>query len=128
MKPGMRLKFFTESTGEVFAEVIDRNPKTSKAILQALPIESTANRWGEEVYFETTVKLGEEKATRDVEVGDVAYWPPGRAICIFFGRTPASRGEKPRAYSPVNVFARIVGDPKVFSRVRDGEKIMVFAI
>jgi hypothetical protein len=124
----MRLKFFTESTGEVFAEVIDRNPKTSKAILQALPIESTANRWGEEVYFETTVKLGEEKATRDVEVGDVAYWPPGRAICIFFGRTPASRGEKPRAYSPVNVFARIVGDPKVFSRVRDGEKIMVFAI
>ena len=124
----MRLKFFTESTGEVLAEVADRNPKTSKAILRALPIESTANRWGEEVYFETPVKVGKEDAVQDVEVGDVAYWPPGRAICIFFGRTPVSKGEKPRAYSPVNVFARIVGDPKIFSKVRDGEKIMVFAV
>ncbi len=124
----MRIKFFTESTGEVLAEMVEGNPKTSKAVLQALPIESVANRWGEEVYFETPVKLGKENAVQDVEVGDVAYWPPGRAICIFFGPTPVSNGEKPRAYSPVNVFARIVGDPRIFSKVKDGERIMVFAV
>jgi len=124
----MRLKFFTESTGEVFAEILDKNPKTAKAILQALPIESTANRWGDEVYFETPVKMGLENSVQDVEVGDVAYWPPGRAVCIFFGPTPVSKGNRPRAYSPVNVFAKIVGDAKVFSKVKDGEKIMLFAV
>jgi hypothetical protein len=124
----MKLKFFTESTGEVFAETLSTNPKTLKAILQALPIESTANRWGDEVYFETPVKVKPENPVQDVEVGDVAYWPPGRAICVFFGPTPVSKSEKPRAYSPVNVFARIVGDARIFSRVKDGEKIMLFSV
>lgn len=121
-----RIKFFTEATGEVFAELTGRNPRTAEKILRALPLECSACRWGEEVYFETPVKEGEEEAVQEVEVGDVAYWPPGRAICIFFGRTPVSRGEKPRAYSPVNVFARVVGDPKIFSRVREGDRILVF--
>jgi len=124
----MKLKFFTESTGEVFAETLSTNPKTLKAVLQALPIESTANRWGDEVYFETPVKVKLENPVQDVEVGDVAYWPPGRAICVFFGPTPVSKSEKPRAYSPVNVFARIVGDARIFSRVKDGEKIMLFSV
>jgi hypothetical protein len=124
----MKLKFFTESTGEVFAEVLDRNPKTLKAVLNALPIESTANRWGDEVYFETPVKTGLENAVQDVEVGDVAYWPPGRAICVFFGPTPVSKGDKPRAYSPVNVFAKITGNAKIFAKVKDGERIMLFAV
>jgi hypothetical protein len=124
----MKLKFFTESTGEVLAEVLDRNPKTLKAVLNALPIESTANRWGDEVYFETPVKMGLENAVQDVEVGDVAYWPPGRAICVFFGPTPVSKGDKPRAYSPVNVFAKITGNAKIFAKVKDGERIMLFAV
>jgi hypothetical protein len=124
----MKLKFFTESTGEVLAEVLDRNPKTLKAVLNALPIESTANRWGDEVYFETPVKTGLENAVQDVEVGDVAYWPPGRAICVFFGPTPVSKGDKPRAYSPVNVFAKITGNAKIFAKVKDGERIMLFAV
>jgi hypothetical protein len=124
----MKLKFFTESTGEVFAETLSTNPKTLKAVLQALPIESTANRWGDEVYFETPVKVKLENPVQDVEVGDVAYWPPGRAICVFFGPTPVSKSGKPRAYSPVNVFARIVGDARIFSRVKDGEKIMLFSV
>ncbi|MEM2480550.1 MAG: cyclophilin-like fold protein [Candidatus Hadarchaeales archaeon] len=125
MKPS-RIKFFTEATGEVFAELTGKNPKTAEKILRALPLEGTACRWGEEVYFETPVEAEEEEAVQDVEVGDVAYWPPGRAICIFFGRTPVSRGEKPRAYSPVNVFARVVGNPKLFSKVREGDRILVF--
>ena len=92
---------------------------------RALPIEGVAERWGDEVYFSTPIELGEENARERVEVGEVAYWPPGRAICIFFGPTPISRGGEIRAASPVNVFARILGDATIFRRVRMGERILV---
>jgi len=121
-----KIRIHTESTGYVSAEIIeDKNPKTARAIIDALPIESRVNRWGEEVYFSTNVRQDEEKSQEEVEVGDIGYWPPGRGFCIFFGRTPASTGSKPRAASPVNVFGRITGDPKAFGKTRGGEKIRV---
>ena len=89
---------------EILAEL--NNTKTAKAILEALPIESKAEIWGDEIYFYIGVKLNEENAKQEVEVGDVAYWPEGPAFCLFFGKTPVSKNEKPRAYSPVNVFGR----------------------
>jgi hypothetical protein len=101
--------------------------QTARAILSALPIESEANRWGEEVYFSTQLKIGDENPREVVQMGDVGFWPPGRAICIFFGRTPASKGNEIRPASPVNVFGKILGDPKVFAQVRDGAKIRVEA-
>ena len=58
-----------------------------------------------------------------VGLGDLGYWPPGRAFCIFFGPTPASRGTECRPASPVNVFGRVEGDPKVFKAVRAGERV-----
>ncbi len=119
-----RIKIIAESAGEVIAKILEgRNPRTADAIWSALPLEGTAERWGDEVYFEVPVELEEENAQEVVEEGDVAYWPPGRSICIFFGQTPASKGDEIRAYSPVNVFAKIEGDPKIFRRVKDGEKI-----
>lgn len=122
----VRIKISAPSTGEVSAEVDEaRNPETARAVLAALPIESTVNRWGEEVYFSTSVTAGEEKAQEEVEIGDMGFWPPGKAVCIFFGRTPASTGNKPRAASPVNVFGRITGDSKVFGKTRSGESIRV---
>ena len=121
-----RVKISTESTGEVIAELLEElNPKTAKAIWKALPIESSANLWGDEVYFDTPVKVEAENAQQDVEIGDIAYWPVGNGFCIFFGPTPVSKGDKPRAYSPVNVFAKVVGDPSIFRRVKSGEKIEV---
>jgi hypothetical protein len=60
-----------------------------------------------------------------VEVGDVAYWPPGESMCIFFGPTPVSKASEPRAYSPVNVFGKVIGDPLVFRKVKNGEKTKV---
>ena len=60
-----------------------------------------------------------------VDVGDLAYWPPGQAFCIFFGRTPASRGEECRAASPVNVVGKIVGDARVFTKVRSGSRVTI---
>ena len=121
-----KIKIHTESTGYVSAEIAeDKNPETAKAIINALPIESRVNRWGEEVYFITSVRQDEEKSQEEVEVGDIANWPRGQGFCIFCGRTPASTGNKPRAASPVNVFGRITGDPKVFGKARSGEKIRV---
>ena len=120
-----RIRFRSPSIGSVEAEMTGENPKTAEAIWDALPIEGVAERWGDEVYFPTPIELGEENARERVEVGEVAYWPPGRALCIFFGPTPVSRGGEIRAASPVNVFARILGDATIFRKVRMGERILV---
>jgi hypothetical protein len=99
---------------------------TAKAIYEALPIESNAQRWGDEIYFRIPVKSGlEPQARSDMAVGEIAYWPPGSAFCIFFGPTPVSRGKQPRAASPVNPIGNIKGDSTQFRAVKDGEKIRI---
>jgi len=116
----------TSAAGEVSAELYeDRNRKTGDAIWNALPIEARANRWGEEVYFSTGVKIGEEDSQEVVQVGEIGYWPPGKAFCIFFGRTPASTDDKPRAASPVNVFGKVIGGLSGLKKVRDGDQITI---
>lgn len=102
-----------------------KNPKTTRTIIEALPISEEANLWGEEIYFEIPVELEEENSQQEVEVGDIAYWPPGSALCIFFGRTPVSTGDKPRAYSPVNVFGRVKYGVKFLKKVKSGENIKI---
>ncbi len=121
-----KIKIYTKATGEVFAEILeDKNPKTAEEIWNNLPIRARANTWGEEIYFSIPVYLELENAQEVVEVGDLGYWPPGHAFCIFFGRTPASRGDEVRPASAVNVFGRITGDPKVFKKVKDGDEIII---
>ncbi len=122
----IKIKIYTSSTGYVPAEItVENNPITAQAILDALPIHGRANRWGDEIYFSIPVAVPVEKAREEVEVGDLAYWPPGNGFCIFFGRTPASTSEKPRAASPVNVFGRVSGDATIFRRTRSGEEIRI---
>lgn len=123
----IKIKIYTRPTGYVEAELIDEfAPKTFEKIVNALPIESTAYRWGDEVYFSTPVKAGEENARETVEKGTIAFWPPGNALCIFWGSTPASRSPNEiRPASPVNILGRVLNDPTVFSKVRSGEKIRV---
>lgn len=99
--------------------------RTADAIWDALPIEGRANRWGDEIYFHIGLSLPEEDAREVVEVGDLGYWPPGQAFCLFFGPTPASQGIEPRAASPVNVFGRIQGDATLFREVRDGARVVL---
>ena len=99
---------------------------TAKLIWDALPIEGRVNRWGDEIYFSIPVRTGSEPGAReDVEVGELGYWPPGSAFCIFFGPTPASSGNKPRAASPVNVLGRLTGNSGDFRKVLDREKIIL---
>ena len=93
------------------------------AIWQALPIDARASTWGDEVYFPIPVAPIDEPARAVVQMGDIAYWPPGKAFCAFFGPTPASNGEEIRPASPVNVVGRIQGDAKVLRRVPSGAKV-----
>ena len=106
------------------AEVFDT--ATGQAILAALPFESTANVWGDEIYFDIPVHMDPEPDAKEtVAVGDLGYWPVGSAFCIFFGPTPVSQGDVPRAYSPVNVFGRIMGDAKRFKQAKAGSLVRV---
>jgi hypothetical protein len=123
----MKIKIKTKH-GELEAEINEsKNPKTARAIIQSLPIESRANRWGNEIYFEIPVKIGRENSQQEVEIGDLAYWVEGSCFCIFFGKTPFSSNNKPRAYSPVNVFGKITTENfvQILKEVKDGEKIRV---
>ena len=118
--PGIRI-----IAGDVVAFAELNETSTADAIWNALPMEALANTWGDEIYFSISVHLEEENAQEVVEKGDLGYWPPGNAFCVFFGRTPASRGDEIRPASPVDVVGHLEGDPGVFKKVRSGEKVVL---
>jgi hypothetical protein len=120
----MKIKIVIGSM-EAFATL--NNIKTASAIVNSLPFESVAHRWGEEIYFEIPLELELENGKEVLEIGDVAYWPPGKSMCIFFGPTPSSKGNEIRAYSAVSVFGKVIGDARIFGAVREGERIRVEA-
>ncbi|MGI0064206.1 MAG: cyclophilin-like fold protein [Nitrosopumilaceae archaeon] len=97
-------------------------PKTIKAFLDCLPLTVEINLWGEELYTdEIPVAVGIENAKSLVDLMDVAYWPPGKAICLFFGPTPIGKKGEIKPYSPVNVIGKIKDEDKRFLRdIRDG--------
>ena len=111
--------------GELKAVATLNDSVSAQAIWEALPLEGGANVWGDEIYFRIPVALAEEEAQEVVELGDLGYWPPGSAFCIFFGPTPMSRGNEIRPASPVNVFGKVEGDPSVFKRVTGGTPVLV---
>lgn len=119
----MKIKISSESIN-AFAELKDT--ETAKTIYNTLPIEGSANRWGDEIYFVMSIKLACDADAKDiVGLGDVAYWPEGACFCIFFGKTPASKGEEIRAASKVNVFGKIIGDCKVFKKVKSNDLVIL---
>ena len=113
------------TAGQVSAEARLNESKTATAIWDALPIDAKGETWGDEIYFDIGLTVGPESPKDVVAVGDLAYWPPGSAFCIFFGPTPMSRGDEIRPAGPVNLVGRIVGDARVFERVRAGTRITV---
>jgi hypothetical protein len=92
---------------DLAADWTDDAPRTREAIGDVLPLEGDAAKWGDELYVSIPVDAESENARAEVEVGTVAYWPQGNALCLFWGPTPASVDGTPRAASPVNVVARI---------------------
>ncbi|MEZ4658794.1 MAG: cyclophilin-like fold protein [Caldilineaceae bacterium] len=98
----------------------------AQQIGDALPITGKANVWGDEIYFGIPLSMDEaDDARAEVEVGALAFWPPGNAFCIFYGPTPVSKGQEPRAYSPVNVFGHIEGDATQLRGTRSGAAVRI---
>jgi uncharacterized protein len=113
------------TAGDVAVEATLNDSMTAKKIQASLPIEAPAETWGDEIYFSIGVSIEPEDPQATVEMGDLGYWPPGTALCIFFGPTPMSSGDEIRPASPVNVFGTIDGDATVFKAVKSGETITI---
>jgi hypothetical protein len=114
------------TAGDVSADATLGDNPTADAVWEALPIEARANTWGDEIYFGIPVYLEEAGDAREtVDMGDLGYWPTGNAFCIFFGPTPASRGNEIRPASAVNVFGKVEGDATVFKSVPGGAKVVI---
>ena len=117
----MKIKIIIDGN-EILAELNDT--ETAKKIYEALPLESSFSTWGDEIYFEIPVKCDSENPKEEVEIGDLGYWLQGSCFCIFYGKTPASTSEKPRAASPVNVFGKIIGEVEQLKQVT-GSRVRV---
>lgn len=113
------------TAANVMREALLNASQTANAIWDALPVDGRGTTWGDEIYFTIPVTCAPESPREVVEMGDLGYWPPGSAFCIFFGPTPASRGEEIRPASPVNVFGRIEGDATAFKAVRGSNPVRV---
>ena len=103
----------------------EMSPNTVKSFLDRLPFTVAINSWGKELYTsETPVTVEEENAKSFVELSDVAYWPPGKAICLFFGPTPIGEKDEIKPYSPVNIIGKIkTADKKFLKDIPDGMRV-----
>ena len=116
----------TVTAGSVLVTATLNASSTAEALWNALPLEASANTWGDEIYFRVAVQVDEEDGASDVvDMGALAYWPPGQALCLFFGPTPASRGDEIRAASAVNVIGSVEGDATVLKHVESGARVVV---
>ena len=116
------------TVGEVAIHVALADTPTADAVFAALPIQSSAMTWGEEVYFSTPVSVDRESDARAVvDAGDIAFWPDGDAIAIGFGPTPISQGDEIRLASPCNIFGQALDDVRQLKVIRGSEPITVEA-
>jgi len=99
--------------------------ETANKIKKILPISNSVNTWGDEIYFSIGVNDDENDSKEVVELGDLGYWPPGNAFCLFFGLTPASEGDKIMPASPVNVIGKILGDLEILKSIKSGDKVSI---
>ena len=112
------------STENLRMEAILVEGSSADIFWNTLPITGRANTWGGEIYFNVNLQMPlDDDASDLVESGDNAFWPPGGAFCIFFGRTPASLGDEVRAASAVNVLGKIDGDEREFRSVASGTEV-----
>jgi uncharacterized protein len=118
------MKIFIKTSTKTFSAELN-SCATACAIASKLPITAKAEVWGEEIYFRIPIKCKPENATMDVNVGDIAYWPPGACLCLFFGQTPESTGAKPVPASEVNIVGRIAGNLSALKGVKEGDTIKV---
>ncbi len=99
--------------------------KAAQTIYQKLPTESKVSKWGDEIYFQIPAKLSEEPTTMDLNVGDIAYWPEGSCLCLFFGRTPASTDHRPKPASPVSIVGSFKASFDMLRKVGSGTAVRI---
>jgi hypothetical protein len=116
------------TAGPVSVSAVLNDTKTAQSVAKVLPISATASTWGDEIYFGIPVTVDLENGQDVVDLGELGYWPPGHAFCIFFGRTPASRGDEIRPASAVTVIGKVEGDPAIFKQVRSGMPVVIEAV
>jgi len=101
---------------------------TAQEITKHLPLFAKVARWGDEIFFETGILASDYKATLEVNVGDVAYWPEGKCLCVFFGKTPASTTDRPVPASPVVVIGKTLASVDELRSIKAGEQIRVSVV
>ena len=106
-------------------DAVLNDSETANKIKKILPISNSVNTWGDEIYFSIGVNDDENDSKEIVELGDLGYWPPGNAFCLFFGLTPASEGDKIMPASPVNVIGKILGDLEILKSIKSGDKVSI---
>ena len=109
--------------GEIVADATLNDSKTARIVYDALPITGEVNLWGDEIYFDIDFTAEEENGKLTVELGDIALWLEGPALCIFPGKTPISRGNEIRPASVVNVIGKINNIAALYRKLKGGEKI-----
>lgn len=122
-----KMKKILIKVGQINMEAGLNESKTASFVYKHLPIRSKVKLWGEEIYFDVPIKMGlEEGFAKDlVNEGDFGYWPEGPSLCIFFGPTPISKPGEIRPASKINIIGKLLGDPKEFKNVKEGERIVV---
>ncbi len=120
----MRVKFVFPGKGfTIKGRLKDNN--TGRTLFSALPLKSRGERWGKEFYFSVPVEVEPEDQKSEVEKGEIGFWIPGSAICLFFGPTPISQGEKIVPASPVNSVGFLEGDIELLDKLEDGDEVVV---
>ena len=118
------VKMRFETVKGPFEGALDESP-IARALVQQLPITSTVMRWGDEIYFDVPVRMANTQPTRDVRVGDIAYWPDGPCLCVFFGKTPASNANEPRPASDVTVIGHTDATVERLRAIAEGTRMTV---
>lgn len=122
----MKAKKIVFQIGQIEIKGILNNSKTAQSIYSALPIQESVNLWGKEIYFPVSVNVPLENGKDIVEYGDIAYWPEGPAVCIFFGPTPVSKGNEIKPYSKVSVIGKVDDNSiKELYNIKNGERIIM---
>lgn len=111
--------------GKVEKIALLNDSPAAETLRKSLPLEATVNRWGDEIYFPISAKLSGGEKRKIVDKGDIAFWSPGNAFCIFFGPTPISEGEKIRPASEVIILGEVKEGVEEFKQVRNGERIRI---
>jgi len=120
------MKKITISSAGKSIEAMLYETETAETLYKSLPIEGTVSMWGDEIFFKIPINIElASDAQEYVEIGELAYFPQSPALCIFFGQTPASTDERPKANSPVNIFGMVLEGLEKLNDIQEGDNIIV---